>query len=45
MKKAGVLDPKKILGVTSLDIVRANTFVAEKGGFDYRRASRESEAG
>ncbi|KAK9876470.1 hypothetical protein WA026_012784 [Henosepilachna vigintioctopunctata] len=28
-KKAGVFDPKKIFGVTTLDIVRANTFIAE----------------
>merc|ERR1719359_787050 len=30
-KKKG-LDPKKIVGVTTLDIVRANKFVAEKAG-------------
>merc|ERR1719253_1599505 len=30
-KKAG-LDPKKILGITTLDIVRANKFVAKKAG-------------
>eukprot|EP00606_Chrysophyceae_sp_TOSAG23-5_P001151 GSChrysophyteH2.ASY1.ANO1.91.1 assembled CDS len=29
MKKAGVYDPKKLFGVTTLDVVRANTFVAE----------------
>ncbi|KAF4667387.1 hypothetical protein FOL47_003596 [Perkinsus chesapeaki] len=33
-KKAGVFDPKKILGVTQLDITRANTFVGEKTGMD-----------
>eukprot|EP00227_Mantoniella_beaufortii_P013941 CAMPEP_0197586636 /NCGR_PEP_ID=MMETSP1326-20131121/8540_1 /TAXON_ID=1155430 /ORGANISM="Genus nov. species nov., Strain RCC2288" /LENGTH=365 /DNA_ID=CAMNT_0043151281 /DNA_START=141 /DNA_END=1238 /DNA_ORIENTATION=+ len=33
-KKAGVYDPKKIFGVTTLDIVRANTFVAEAKGLD-----------
>merc|ERR1711931_585749 len=32
-KKAGV-DPSKIFGVTTLDIVRANTFVAELKGLD-----------
>jgi len=32
-KKKG-LDPKKIVGVTTLDIVRANKFVAEKAGCD-----------
>jgi len=33
-KKAGVYDPKRIFGVTTLDIVRANTFIAEKKGLD-----------
>lgn len=28
-KKAGVFDPKKLFGVTTLDVVRASTFVAE----------------
>nr|AFK34376.1 unknown [Lotus japonicus] len=28
-KKAGTYDPKKLLGVTTLDVARANTFVAE----------------
>ena len=28
-KKRGVYDPKRIFGVTSLDIVRSNTFIAE----------------
>merc|ERR1712129_618608 len=32
-KKKG-LDPKKIVGVTTLDVVRANKFVAEKTGAD-----------
>lgn len=32
MKKAGVYDPRKVLGVTTLDVVRANTFVAEAKG-------------
>ena len=36
MKKAGVYDPKKIMGVTTLDIVRANTFVAEAKGVDVK---------
>lgn len=26
-KKAGIFDPRKLLGVTMLDVVRANTFV------------------
>ena len=28
LKAAGVYDPKKVIGVTTLDVVRANTFVA-----------------
>ncbi|XP_015963752.1 malate dehydrogenase, glyoxysomal [Arachis duranensis] len=35
-KKAGTYDPKKLLGVTKLDVVRANTFVAEVLGVDPR---------
>jgi malate dehydrogenase len=34
MKKAGVYDPKRIFGVTTLDIVRSNTFIAEKKNLD-----------
>lgn len=34
LKKAGVYDPRKVMGVTTLDIVRANTFVAEAKGLD-----------
>lgn len=34
LKKAGVYDKRKICGVTTLDIVRARTFVAEKKGLD-----------
>lgn len=33
-KKAGKYNPKKIFGVTTLDIVRANTFIAELKGFN-----------
>lgn len=33
-KKAGVYNPNKIVGVTTLDIVRANTFVAEAKGLE-----------
>ncbi|KAL4180017.1 hypothetical protein AMTRI_Chr13g90060 [Amborella trichopoda] len=33
-KKAGTFDPKRLLGVTMLDVVRANTFVAEVLGVD-----------
>ncbi|XP_047315171.1 malate dehydrogenase, glyoxysomal-like [Impatiens glandulifera] len=35
-KKAGTYDPKRLLGVTKLDVVRANTFVAEVLGVDPR---------
>merc|ERR1712166_195620 len=34
MKKEGCYDPKRVFGVTTLDIVRANTFVAEAAGID-----------
>ncbi|KAK2078915.1 hypothetical protein QBZ16_002605 [Prototheca wickerhamii] len=34
LKKAGVHDPRKVLGVTMLDVVRAKTFYAEKAGVD-----------
>lgn len=30
LKTKGVYDPKKLFGVTTLDVVRANTFVAQK---------------
>jgi len=33
-KKNGVYDPKRIFGVTTLDVVRANTFIAEAKGLD-----------
>ena len=33
-KKAGVYDPKRIFGVTTLDVVRANTFLGEAKGVD-----------
>jgi len=28
-QKAGVYDPNRIFGVSTLDVVRANTFIAE----------------
>lgn len=34
LKLAGVYDPKRLFGVTTLDVVRANTFVAEVIGVD-----------
>eukprot|EP00879_Flechtneria_rotunda_P022630 GHRR01023897.1.p1 GENE.GHRR01023897.1~~GHRR01023897.1.p1 ORF type:complete len:308 (+),score=77.08 GHRR01023897.1:224-1147(+) len=36
LKAAGVYDPKKLLGVTTLDVVRANTFVAAAKGLDLK---------
>jgi malate dehydrogenase len=33
-KKAGVYDPNRIFGVTTLDVVRANRFIAELKGLD-----------
>ena len=36
LKAAGVYDKKKLLGVTTLDVVRANTFVAEAKDMDMR---------
>lgn len=33
-KKHNVYDPKRMFGVTSLDIVRANTFIAQAKGLD-----------
>lgn len=33
-KKAGVYDPKRIFGITTLDVVRANAFIAEAKGLD-----------
>ncbi|XP_039155452.1 malate dehydrogenase, glyoxysomal-like [Eucalyptus grandis] len=35
-KRAGTYDPKRMLGVTTLNVVRANTFVAEVLGLDPR---------
>ncbi len=32
LKKAGVYNPKRLFGVTSLDVIRSNTFIAEKKG-------------
>ena len=29
LKKKGVYDPRRVFGVTTLDTVRANTFIAE----------------
>ncbi len=34
LKAMGVYDPKRLFGVTTLDVVRARTFYAEKKGLD-----------
>ena len=36
LKKLGVYDPKKLFGVTTLDVVRAKTFYAAKAGLDVK---------
>jgi len=33
-KKAGTYNPNKVFGVSTLDVVRANTFIGEKKGLD-----------
>jgi malate dehydrogenase len=38
-KKHGVYNPKKLFGVTTLDVVRANTFVAENQGKNVRETN------
>ncbi|PWS23238.1 malate dehydrogenase, partial [Enterococcus faecium] len=39
MKKHGVYNPNRVFGVTTLDIVRANAFVAELKGLDPARVN------
>ena len=39
LKKAGVYNPNKLFGVTTLDVVRAHTFVAEAKGADVKTIS------
>jgi len=39
MKKCGVLDEKRIFGVTTLDVVRSNTFIAEAKGLDVSKVN------
>ncbi|KFD56094.1 malate dehydrogenase, NAD-dependent [Trichuris suis] len=36
LKKKGVYDPKRLFGVTTLDLVRASTFIAELKSLDVR---------
>ena len=37
LKKHGVYNKKKLFGVTTLDVVRANTFVAENQKMDVNK--------
>lgn len=37
LKKHGVYDPKRLFGVTTLDVLRANTFVAAQQGLEPRK--------
>lgn len=37
LKAAGVYDPSKLFGVTTLDVVRARTFVANAKGLDVNK--------
>lgn len=39
LKKHGVYNPKKLFGVTTLDVVRANTFVADNQKTDVQKAN------
>jgi len=39
LRRAGVYDKRKIFGVTTLDVVRANTFIAENLKGDVRRTN------
>jgi len=39
MKKMGVYDEKRIFGVTTLDVVRSNTFIAEAKGLDVSKVN------
>jgi len=38
-KKHGVYNPNKLFGITTLDVVRANTFIAEKKGLDITKTN------
>eukprot|EP00918_Siedleckia_nematoides_P018933 GHVU01040413.1.p1 GENE.GHVU01040413.1~~GHVU01040413.1.p1 ORF type:complete len:338 (+),score=35.97 GHVU01040413.1:113-1126(+) len=38
-KKRGVYDPNRIFGVTTLDVVRSNTFIAEAKGLDVNQVN------
>ncbi|KER18174.1 hypothetical protein T265_16243, partial [Opisthorchis viverrini] len=39
MRRHGVFDPQRLFGVTTLDIIRSNTFIAEAKGLDVQKVS------
>jgi len=39
LKKNGVYDPQRVFGVTTLDVVRSNTFIAEAKGLDVNKVN------
>ncbi|KAM7541500.1 hypothetical protein Aperf_G00000044325 [Anoplocephala perfoliata] len=39
LKKEGVYNPKRLFGVTTLDVIRSNTFIAEAKGLDVAKVS------
>jgi len=39
LKKHGVYDPKRVFGVSTLDVVRANTFIAEAKNLDVTKVN------
>jgi len=39
LKKHGVFNPNRVLGVSTLDVVRSNTFIAELKGLDVSKTS------
>ncbi|KAL8619090.1 malate DEHYDROGENASE, NAD-dependent [Nucella lapillus] len=39
LKKHGVYDPRRVFGVTTLDVVRSNTFIAEAKGLDVSKTN------
>nr|AAG17699.1 mitochondrial malate dehydrogenase precursor [Nucella lapillus] len=39
LKKHGVYDPRRAFGVTTLDVVRSNTFIAEAKGLDVSKTN------
>jgi len=39
LKSKGVYDPKKLFGVTTLDVVRARTFIAQAKGLDVNKVT------